>query len=147
MPFYVIGNIRRALGNVDSSIRKGKILILGVAFKKNVDDTRNSPAIRIMELLMQRGVKELNYNDPHVSKIKVAGKVYQSLPLTKELLQQQDVVVIAADHSAYDPEFIVNNSKAVVDTRNLTKYIKNDLYKIVKLGSGRGFYTDIYTNG
>lgn len=147
MPFYVIGNIRRALGNVDSSIRKGKVLILGVAFKKNVDDMRNSPAIKIMELLMQRGVKELNYNDPHIPQINVAGKIFQSLPLTKELLQQQDVVVIAADHSAYDAEFIVNNSMAVVDTRNLTKHIKKDLYKIVKLGSGRGFYTDIYTDG
>jgi len=147
MPFYVIGNIRRALGNVDSSIRKGKVLILGVAFKKNVDDMRNSPAIKIMELLMQRGVKELNYNDPHIPQIKVAGKVFQSLPLTKELLQKQDVVVITADHSAYDAEFIVSNSRAVVDTRNLSKHIKKDLYKIVKLGSGQGFYTDIYTDG
>ena len=92
-------------------------------------------------------MKELNYNDPHVSKIKVAGKEYQSLPMTKELLQQQDVVVITADHSAYDAEFIVSNSRAVVDTRNLTKHIQNDMYKIVKLGSGRGFYTDIYTDG
>lgn len=147
MPFYVIGNIRRALGNVDSSIRKGKILMLGVAFKKNVDDTRNSPAIKIIKLLMQRGVKELNYNDPHVAEIKVAGTIYKSLPLTKELLQAQDVVVITADHSAYDAEFIVNHSKVVVDTRNLTKSVKKDLHKIVKLGSGSGFYTDIYTNG
>jgi UDP-N-acetyl-D-glucosamine dehydrogenase len=146
MPFYVIGNIRRALGNVDSSIRKGKVLLLGVAFKKNVDDTRNSPAIKIMKLLLQRGVKELNYNDPHVPEIKVAGKIYESLPLTKELLQAQDVVVITADHSAYDAELIVNNSKVVVDTRNLTKQVNHDLHKIVKLGSGRGFYADIYSN-
>lgn len=145
MPFYVIGNIRRALGNVDSSLRKGKVLILGVAFKKNVDDTRNSPAIKIMELLLQRGVKALSYSDPFVPQIKVAGTVYESQPLTKELLQAQDVVVITADHDAFDAEFIVKYSKAVVDTRNLTKHIKNDLHKIVKLGSGRGFYTDIYS--
>jgi UDP-N-acetyl-D-glucosamine dehydrogenase len=135
------------LGNVDSSIRKGKVLILGVAFKKDVDDTRNSPAKKIMKLLLQRGVKELNYNDPYVPEIKIAGKVYNSLPLTKELLQAQDVVVITADHSAYDAEFIVNNSKSVVDTRNLTKQVKHDLHKIVKLGSGSGFYNDIYTDG
>jgi UDP-N-acetyl-D-glucosamine dehydrogenase len=146
MPFYVIGNIRRALGNVDTSFRKGKVLMLGVAFKKNVDDMRNSPAIKVMELLLQRGVKELNYNDPHIPEIKVAGKVYKSQPMTKELLQAQDVVVITADHSAYEAEFIVKNSKAVVDTRNLTKHIKKDLHKIVKLGSGRGFYSDIYSN-
>ncbi|MDZ7264310.1 MAG: nucleotide sugar dehydrogenase [candidate division KSB1 bacterium] len=144
MPFYVIGNIRRALGNVDSSLRKGKVLMLGIAFKKNVDDTRNSPAIKIMELLLQRGVKSLCYSDPYVPKIKVAGTIYESQPLTKELLESQDVVVITADHDAFDAEFIVKHSKAVVDTRNLTKHIKNDLHKIVKLGSGRGFYTDIY---
>lgn len=144
MPFYVIGNIRRALGNVDSSIRKGKILMLGVTFKKNVDDMRNSPAIKIMELLLQRGVKELSYSDPHVPEIKVAGRIYTSQPLTKELLQAQDVVVITADHDAFDAKFIVTHSKTVVDTRDLTKNIKDDLHKIVKLGSGRGFYTDIY---
>jgi UDP-N-acetyl-D-glucosamine dehydrogenase len=144
MPFYVIGNIRRALGNVDSSIRKGKILMLGVTFKKNVDDMRNSPAIKVMELLLQRGVKELSYNDPHVPEIKVAGKIYKSMPLTREMLQAQDVVVITADHDDYDAEFIVRHSKVVVDTRNLTKNIKHDLHKIVKLGSGQGFYTDIY---
>ncbi len=145
MPFYVIGNIRRALANVDSSIRKGKILMLGVAFKKNVDDTRNSPAIKIMELLLQRGVKQLSYNDPYVPQIKIAGKIYESQPLTKELLQAQDVVVVTADHDVYDAEFILKHSRALVDTRNLTKNIKNELHKIVKLGSGRGFYTDIYS--
>ena len=146
MPFYVIGNIRRALGNVVSSIQKGMVLMLGVTFKKNVDDTRNSPAIKIMELLLQRGVKELNYNDPYVPEIKVAGKIYKSLPLTKEVLEAQDVVVITADHSAYDAGFIVKHSKSLVDTRNLTQNIKNDLHKIVKLGSGRGFYADIFSS-
>ena len=111
-----------------------------------VDDMRNSPAIKIMELLLQRGVKELNYNDPYVPSLKVGGTNYKSLPLTKETLEAQDVVVITADHSAYDAEFIVNHSKSVVDTRNLTKHIKNDLHKIVKLGSGQGFYTDIFAN-
>ena len=146
MPFYVIGNIRRALGNVESSFRNGKVLMLGVSFKKDVDDIRNSPALKIMKLLLQRGVMELNYNDPHVPSITVAGKKYESLPLTRETLEVQDVVVITADHSAYNAEFIVNHSKSVVDTRNLTKHIKNDLHKIVKLGSGRGFYTDIFAN-
>jgi UDP-N-acetyl-D-glucosamine dehydrogenase len=146
MPFYVVGNIRKALGNVESSIRKGKILMLGVAFKKNVDDRRNSPALRVMELLLQRGATNLCYNDPFIPEIKLGGKKYQSQPLTKELLQQQDIVVITADHSAYDAEFIVKNSKAVVDTRNLTKHVKTDLHKIVKLGSGRGFYYDVPDN-
>lgn len=146
MPFYVIGNIRKALGNVDSSIRKGKILMLGVAFKKDVDDLRNSPALKIMELLLQRGAVGLSYNDPFIPEIKIGSKKYQSQPLTKELLQKQDIVVITADHSAYDAEFIVKYSKSVVDTRNLTKHVKTDLHKIVKLGSGRGFYFDLPEN-
>ncbi len=143
MPFYVIGNIRRALGNVNSSIQHGKILILGIAFKKDVDDTRNSPALKIMELLMKRGAKQLDYNDPYVPEVKVANKQFKSVPLTKETLQEYDVVVITADHSAYDPEFIVEHAKAIVDTRNLTKFTKNELHKVVKLGSGRGFYTEL----
>ncbi|OQX89060.1 UDP-N-acetyl-D-glucosamine dehydrogenase [candidate division KSB1 bacterium 4484_87] len=143
MPFYVIGNIRRALGNVNSSIQHGKVLMLGISFKKDVDDTRNSPALKIMELLMQRGIKELNYHDPYVPEKKVANKVFKSVPLTKETLQEHDVVVITADHSAFDPKFIVEHARAIVDTRNLTKFTKNELNKVVKLGSGRGFYTDI----
>jgi len=146
MPFYVVGNIRRALGNVNSSLQNGKILMLGVSFKKDIDDRRNSPALRIMELLLQRGVKELNYNDPYIPEVKVGNKKFKSLPLTKEILENHDVVVITADHSQYDAQFIVDNSKAIVDTRNLTKNIKNDLHKIVKLGSGRGFYTDIFNS-
>ncbi|HDP99496.1 MAG TPA: nucleotide sugar dehydrogenase [bacterium] len=146
MPYYVLGNIRRALGNVNSSIQKGKVLFLGVAFKKDVDDTRNSPAIKIMELLLQRGVNQLNYNDPYVPKIKVGKNIFQSLPLTEEVLRQHDVVVITADHSDYDAQFIVEHSKSVVDTRNLTKDITKDLYKIVKLGSGKGFYANIFNS-
>ncbi len=146
MPFYVVGNIRRALGNVNSSIQRGKILMLGVAFKRNVDDKRNSPALKIMELLLQRGVAVLNYNDPYIPELKIANKHFKSVPLTKEVLQRHDVIVITTDHSQYDAQFIVENSKAVVDTRNVTKNVKNDLHKIVKLGSGRGFYTDIYQN-
>ena len=144
MPFYVVGNIRRALGNVNSSLQRGKILMLGVSFKKDIDDRRNSPALRIMELLLQRGAKDLHYNDPYIPEVKVGNKNFKSLPLTKETLESHDVVVITADHSQYDAQFIVDNSKAIVDTRNLTKNIKTDLHKIVKLGSGRGFYTDIF---
>ncbi|MBL7093532.1 nucleotide sugar dehydrogenase [candidate division KSB1 bacterium] len=144
MPFYVIGNIRKALGNVSTSIQHGKILMLGVAFKKDIDDRRNSPALKIMELLLQRGAKELNYNDPFVPEVKVGQRNFKSLPLTKEVLQQHDVVVITTDHSSYDAGFIVEHAKAVVDTRNVTKNIKENLHKIVKLGSGRGFYTDIF---
>jgi len=144
MPFYVIGNIRKALGNVSASIQQGRILMLGVAFKKDIDDQRNSPALKIMELLLQRGAKELNYNDPFIPEVKVGNRNFKSVPITKDVLENHDVVVVTTAHSSYDAQFIVKHSKAVVDTRNLTKNIKDNPHKIVKLGSGRGFYTDIF---
>ncbi len=140
MPFYVLGLIRRALSNVGIPFGDAKILMLGVAFKKNVDDTRESPALKIMEFLMQRGAGEQNIsiNDPYVESVKVCGSEFRSVELTPENLGAADVVVITTDHSDYDAEFIVEHAKSVVDTRNLTKNIKNN-DKISKLGSGARF--------
>ncbi|MDZ7372207.1 MAG: nucleotide sugar dehydrogenase [candidate division KSB1 bacterium] len=138
MPFYVLGLIRRALSHVGVPFTKAKVLILGVAFKKNVDDTRESPALKIMEFLMQRGVSDISFNDPYVPYVKVDGRDFYSIELTPETLQAPDVVVITTDHSVYDPEFIVKHARAIVDTRNLTKNIKNS-EKITKLGSGVRF--------
>ncbi|MDZ7314488.1 MAG: nucleotide sugar dehydrogenase [candidate division KSB1 bacterium] len=138
MPFYVLGLIRRALSHVGVPFTKAKVLILGVAFKKNVDDTRESPALKIMEFLMQRGVSDISFNDPYVPHVKVDGRDFYSIELTPETLQAPDVVVITTDHSVYDPEFIVKHARAIVDTRNLTKNIKNN-EKITKLGSGVRF--------
>lgn len=138
MPFYVLGLVRRALSNVGVPFAKAKVLILGVAFKKNVDDTRESPALKVMEFLIQRGVSNISYNDPHVPTVKVDGLALESVELTPETLASADVVVITTDHSLYDPEFIVHHARAVVDTRNLTKKVKNK-EKITKLGAGIRF--------
>ncbi|MBN1464865.1 nucleotide sugar dehydrogenase [candidate division KSB1 bacterium] len=140
MPFYVLGLIRRALSHVGVPFQKAKIMILGVAFKKDVDDTRESPALKIMEFLLQRGVQVDNicYNDPHVSEIRVSGVSFNSVPLTAESLAAADVVVIATNHSIYDADFIVEHANAIVDTRNLTKNIKGS-DKISKLGAGTRF--------
>ena len=140
MPFYVLGLIRRALSNVGVPFPKAKILMLGVAFKKDVDDTRESPAIKIIEFLMQRGAGENNirYNDPFVETLSVSDVEFQSVALTPENLGDADVVVITTAHSVYDAEFIVEHAKAVVDTRNLTKSVKNK-EKISKLGAGTRF--------
>ena len=92
-----------------------------------------------MELLIQRGATNINYNDPYVPEVTVDGNLFKCRVLTKELLQQQDVVVVTTAHSVYDAEFIVEHSKAVVDTRNITKNVKNSRHKIVKLGSGVRF--------
>jgi UDP-N-acetyl-D-glucosamine dehydrogenase len=140
MPFYVLGLIRRALSHAGIPFTKAKILMLGVAFKKNVDDTRESPALKIMEFLMQRGVDvdRISYNDPYVESVEVFGHDYTSIELTAENLRAADVAVITTDHSDYDAEFIVQHAKSVVDTRNLTRNIKNN-DKISKLGAGTRF--------
>ena len=139
MPFYVLGLIRRALSQVGIPFEKARILILGVAFKRDINDTRNSPALKIMELLMQRGAKNISYNDPYVPEVTVNNRPFKSEELTEECLRDHDVVVITTDHSCYDVDFIVRNAKAVVDTRNATKGIKHGKGRIVKLGSGRRF--------
>ncbi|MBN1558855.1 nucleotide sugar dehydrogenase [candidate division KSB1 bacterium] len=140
MPFYVLGLIRRALSHVGVPFQDAKIMILGAAFKKDVDDTRESPALKIMEFLLQRGVKVANicYNDPYVDQVRVSGALFKSVDLTVESLRAADVVVIATNHSVYNADFIVEHAKAVVDTRNLTRNIKNN-EKISKLGAGTRF--------
>ncbi len=137
MPFYVKHMILREISQMDKSIQKTKILFLGAAFKKDVDDTRHSPAIKIMELLLKdfNGLF-LRYNDPYVSEIEVNGIKYKSVELTKKVLKEADLVVITTNHSNYDYNFIVENSKRVIDTRNATKNVKNNRDKIVLLGSG-----------
>jgi len=137
MPFYVKHMILREISQTDKSIHKSKILFLGAAFKKDVDDTRHSPAIRVMELLLQdfNGLK-LNYNDPYVPEIEVNGLKLKSVELTKKLLKESDLVVITTNHSVYDYDFIVQNSKKVIDTRNATKNVKKNREKIVLLGLG-----------
>ena len=137
MPFYVKHMILREISQSDKSIHKSKILFLGAAFKKDVDDTRHSPAIKVMELLLKDfdGLN-LKYNDPYVSEIEVNGLKLKSVELTKKLLKESDLVVITTNHSVYDYDFIVQNSKKVIDTRNATKNVKKNREKIVLLGSG-----------
>jgi len=139
MPFYVAGLIRKALSNIGRAFKDANILLLGVTFKPNVDDMRNSPAIKVMQLLLQRGAKKILYNDPYIPEMKLDGRVFKSNELTAQLLKQQDVIVILTNHDVYDADFIVEHSNVIVDTRNLTKSVKKNLQKIIKLGAGEPF--------
>lgn len=137
MPFYVKHMILREISQTNKSIQNSKLLFLGAAFKKNVDDTRHSPAIRVMELLLKdfNGLK-LQYNDPYIPEIEVNGLSLKSTELTKKNLNDADLVIITTDHSSYDYNFIVKNSRKVIDTRNATKNVKNNRDKVILLGSG-----------
>lgn len=137
MPFYVKNMVFREVSLMPVSVRDAKILMLGVAFKRDVDDTRHSPALRVMELLFQDQVRNIIYNDPWVPSITVDGKRLRSQKLTPELVASVDCVVITTDHSAYDYDMIVRHAKHVVDTRNATRDVKGRNAHVTVLGDGR----------
>ncbi len=137
MPYYVYGLIVHALSEHGVPLTNAKVLLLGAAFKKNVNDIRNSPALKIFEILESKGMNYVMYNDPYVPELKMNGKTYTSQNITADLLGLVDCVVITTDHSDYDYDFIVKHAKLVVDTRNATKHVKDGREKIVRLGSGR----------
>lgn len=137
MPFYVKSMVQREVSMMPVTLSEAKILVLGVAFKRDVDDIRHSPALKVMELLHADGAKNLMYNDPHVPEVVVDGTTFKSRELSKSLLKSVDCVLITADHSAYDYEYIVSNSKRIIDTRNATKNVKKNRDRIVLLGDGK----------
>jgi UDP-N-acetyl-D-glucosamine dehydrogenase len=130
MPYFVVDRVMMALNEVGKAMKDAKILILGIAYKKDVDDARETPAFKVIEILTNRGAK-VDYNDPFIPYAPVTRK-YQlnrkSIDLTPENLKGYDCVVITTDHSVYDPEFLIKHSQLIVDTRNLIK-IKSDNVK------------------
>jgi len=142
MPFYVRNMIIKEVARMPVTIETARYLFLGVAFKKNVDDIRHSPAIKVIELLMQEGAKHIYYCDPHVPHFKEHGMnntviEMHATPLTQDILHAADIVIITTDHSAFDYDFIVRESKRVIDTRNATKAVRHHREKIVLLGAGQ----------
>jgi UDP-N-acetyl-D-glucosamine dehydrogenase len=134
MPFYVKNMILREISLLPVSLSDAKILILGVAFKRDVDDTRHSPALKVMELLLQENARNISYNDPHVPSVEVDSQTFKSVPITKALLSSTDCVVITTDHSSYNYRMILRHSKLVVDTRNATRGLESKTCRIVRLG-------------
>ena len=134
MPDYVVSRLQDALNGAGRALSGAKVLVLGAAYKKDVDDHRESPSIAIIEKLMAKGAA-VNYNDPHIprfAKQREHDIRLESAPLTAELLTSQDAVVIATDHTAYDYDWIVEHSRIVIDSRNATKNVKRNREKIFK---------------
>ncbi len=134
MPRHVVQTVIDALNERGQAVKDARILILGVAYKKDVGDVRESPALRIMQLLKERGAI-VDYNDPHVAELPRTRKYdfphVRSMPLDAETLQRFDCVVVVTDHSAYDFADIVRWAKLVVDTRNATRGIPCTHTKVV----------------
>ena len=135
MPRYVIDRVAAALNDRGKAIRGSRIAILGVAYKKDVDDPRESPSFALMKLLGERGAV-ISYNDPHIPKLP-SMRHYQvpqlsSESLTVEYLAGQDCVLVATDHSAYDWQFIAEHAPLIVDTRNALAGVNCEHHKIYK---------------
>lgn len=137
MPFYVKGMVQREISMMPVTFQDAKIVVLGAAFKRDVDDIRHSPALKVMELLIADGAKNIVYNDPFVPRVKVNNHSFESVELTKELIKGADCVLITTDHSQYDYEMVVKHAKRVIDTRNATRNVKKGREKIVLLGDGK----------
>jgi UDP-N-acetyl-D-glucosamine dehydrogenase len=132
MPHFVVEKITRGLNRRKKSVNGSKILLLGVSYKKDIDDLRESPALDVMRLLQEMNGKVL-YNDPYVSEVQLDGAVLKSKRITPVLLKSVDCVTITTDHSVYDYPMIVKHSPFVVDTRNATACVNGYRGKIVKL--------------
>jgi UDP-N-acetyl-D-glucosamine dehydrogenase len=136
MPSVVTSLVADGLNRHSKSIRGSRVLVLGVAYKKDVSDCRESPALDVMRMLSDKGAT-LAYNDPWVASLRLGGKTLKSVELTPGLLESQDCTVILTDHTAYDFESITAASKLVIDTRNATKNLGRFNDKILKLGAGK----------
>jgi hypothetical protein len=129
MPEYVVQRVADALNEREKSVKGSRILIVGVAYKRDVDDVRESPALDILKLLESRGAR-VSYNDPHVPELRADGMTLRSEDLLPAV-RKADLVVIVTDHSAYPYRDIVEAAQVIVDTRNATKGIVSE--KILKI--------------
>jgi len=135
MPHFVVNKVQDGLNRHKKALNGSRILLLGVAYKKDIDDVRESPALDVMRLLEEKGATVV-YHDPHVPVLEEEGHHKHSVELTDEELSSADCVVITTDHSAVDYERVVRRSRLVVDTRHATRGIRAD--HIVGLSGEKG---------
>ncbi|RJP75905.1 MAG: nucleotide sugar dehydrogenase [Candidatus Zixiibacteriota bacterium] len=132
MPGYMVSKVVDALNDQQQCVRGARIMILGVSYKRDIDDMRESPAIDIMKHLREKGA-ELVYHDPYVPHFWEDGGTVYSTELTEKTLAEQDCVVIVTDHSKLDYAWIANHCKLIVDSRNATRGLHGTAARIVKL--------------
>ena len=134
MPLHMVDLVREGLNRNGKGIFGSQIIVIGVTYKKNVDDVRESPALDVMKLLDNDGA-ELSFYDPYVSFVRFNGNRMMGIEtLTKETLNNSDAIVIMTDHDQIDFQFVEENSDLIIDSRNV---IKNDHPNVIKLGVGK----------
>ena len=129
-PYYVVEKSLEVLNKYGKPLNGSRVLILGAAYKKDIDDMRESPSLKLIEILNRRGAK-VDYSDPYIPKLPKTRKYnyeLDSIDLTKENLQKYDLVIISTDHTDFDYNFIAENSKLIIDTRNILEKnnVRND---------------------
>ena len=133
MPHHVIDKVTTALNDDCKSVRGSKVVILGVAYKRDVDDVRESPALDVIGLLHKLGAK-LEYHDPYVARIRLEDEaIMESSPYSADLLASADAVVIITDHSTFDYQHLVDHSRLIIDTRNATAKTAKSRARIVRI--------------
>ena len=140
MPYHVVNLAKDALGRRGRSLQTARVLVLGVAFKPGVDDARNSPAERVIELLLNAGA-QVRYHDPFVPKFHIGGNVFhrarsefESIKLTRAELRADDIVIIVTAHKTVNYKLVVDNARLVVDSANATKGLGH-AEKIFRIGA------------
>ena len=132
MPYYVVAKLQRLLNRRGRCLNGASILVLGVTYKADVADPRETPALKVMELLQQEGTT-LAYADPYTPAVEVAGRSYAAVPLTAQRVAQSDCALILTAHSAFDYELIVRHAPLVFDTRNGTRHVVHRKENVVLL--------------
>lgn len=141
MPYHTVDLVRRGLNRFGKNLREARLLVLGVAFKPNIDDARNSPAERVIELLLKDGAKVV-YHDPYVPTFRIGGDVImrevrtiEGVPLDEQTLAGIDCVVIVTNHTNIDYAWVVEKCPLIIDTVNATRQITTQWDKIIRLGT------------
>jgi UDP-N-acetyl-D-glucosamine dehydrogenase len=132
MPDHVVEKLAHALNDRTKPVRGSRILVLGVAYKRDIDDLRESPSLEVIERLLKRGAK-VRVCDSHVLPFRVHGRAFTPVPLTPREIRAADAVVITTDHSDFDYASVVRHARLVLDTRNATSKVRGPKGNVVRL--------------
>jgi UDP-N-acetyl-D-glucosamine dehydrogenase len=136
MPHYVVTLIADALNQQQKSINGSTVLVLGVAYKRDIDDVRESPALDVIRLLEEQGASVV-FHDPFIKCVREEGRTREGVALTPEQLARADAVVVVTDHRAVDYQLVMDNASLIVDSRNVTKDLVKTKARVVSLSASR----------
>jgi UDP-N-acetyl-D-glucosamine dehydrogenase len=136
MPAFVVEKVAHALNDDRKPVNGSRILVLGVAYKRDIDDVRESPALDVIRLLEEQGATVV-FHDPFIKCVREDGRMRDGVALTTEQLARADAVVVVTDHRAVDYQLVMDNASLIVDTRNVTKDLVKTKARVVSLSASR----------